>query len=157
MGFGSVIGFTTSNYSAISNTHPAVHYSMYWVFVICFVFTSRCLVTGPNNVASFRAHVLTCWRLSDFFLRCIMADTIELMEITIVCMKLLARLFHLCILRNWLLGHSVNTWINEELRYVKRREKVSVKVLLSICFHGCSKFGLFYHEDGGNMFLRNLC
>jgi hypothetical protein len=62
-GFGLVIGFidnleivTTSNYSAIANSHIAVHYITY-VFSVSF--TSRFLVTDPSNVLCLRPCQLT--------------------------------------------------------------------------------------------------
>jgi hypothetical protein len=69
-GFWLVTGFiehlqivTTSNYTAIANSHWVVHYSTFSVFSVCCVFTSRCLVTDLNNVFCFRTHVLIGWRL----------------------------------------------------------------------------------------------
>jgi hypothetical protein len=43
---------TTSNYSAIRNSHSAIHYSTYEVFSVCCTFTGCRLVTASNAVAS---------------------------------------------------------------------------------------------------------
>jgi hypothetical protein len=52
---GLVIGFidhlqieTTRNYSAVANSHTTIHYITQEVFLVCWIFTSRCLVTASN-------------------------------------------------------------------------------------------------------------
>jgi hypothetical protein len=45
---------------SVSHSPP---YSSRYVITICYVFTSRCLITDLNNVLCLRAHVLTGWRL----------------------------------------------------------------------------------------------
>jgi hypothetical protein len=72
MGFGLIIGFieslqivTTSKYSAVANSHTLQFITARTKSAQSAVFTSRCLVTTSNAVASSTSafHVLTGRRL----------------------------------------------------------------------------------------------
>jgi hypothetical protein len=68
-GFGLMIRFaehleniTTNNDCSHCSTHftNRCNHSTHSVFSVCYLFTSRYLVTDPYNVLCFHAHVLTC-------------------------------------------------------------------------------------------------
>jgi hypothetical protein len=42
----------------------SLFYTLHKVFSVCYIFTSRCVVTDPNSVLCFRFHGITGWRLS---------------------------------------------------------------------------------------------
>jgi hypothetical protein len=54
---------TTSNYDAIVNSRNRLLNTAHAVFSVCYIFTSRCLLTDLNNALFFRAYVLIGWRL----------------------------------------------------------------------------------------------
>jgi hypothetical protein len=62
------------NYKLLRGSHWVTHskdhcnYSKHAVFSVCYVFTSCCLVTDPNNVLCFCTHVLAEWRLARNYL-----------------------------------------------------------------------------------------
>jgi hypothetical protein len=71
-GFGLIIQViehlqivTTSNYSAITNSHTLQFTTARTKSSQSDIFISHCLVTDPNKVLCFRCYVLTSWRLSQ--------------------------------------------------------------------------------------------
>jgi hypothetical protein len=62
--YWTLIDLTTSNYSAIANSHTVQLTRAHTeIFSVCCVFTG-CPITAFNHVLCFRAHVLSGWRLS---------------------------------------------------------------------------------------------